>query len=378
MPAEVRREWKRRLFGYPRICPQIYAWAKQNPEHVEIVREFFGPHRRRRNPPQAFSSQEIPSAFADHLEYPLYEKTLFCIKCASIQGEEGVVFLPDGLVTHQTGWALDHVTETAAYQGKLKVPKIFKKGNYTTLIYYWGAGYYHWFKDVLCTLHEVLELIPKDTLFLLPAHAVRKCNEGNFYIKSLAALGIDRERVLEFDGSESWILENLWWQPPAVHPDDQTPGALRWMGKCVSDAVKVSLSAKPKRIYISRKIPFARVLVNENDLLPGLQEMGFQICLLEEMPFEEQVRLFRNAEVVLAPHGAGLINLIFSKPGTRVVEILARGHERRCYWTLCEELGHDYRFYLGEPEFPGRRGEPDIVVNSEQFSSALKKSIEYL
>jgi capsular polysaccharide biosynthesis protein len=81
---------------------------------------------------------------------------------------------------------------------------------------------------------------------------------------------------------------------------------------------------------------------------------------------------------VVAPHGAGLTNLIFSKPGTSVVEILAKGNERRCYWTLCEELGHDYRFYLGEPEFPGRRGEPDIVVDAEQFLGALKRSIDYL
>jgi capsular polysaccharide biosynthesis protein len=89
------------------------------------------------------------------------------------------------------------------------------------------------------------------------------------------------------------------------------------------------------------------------------------------MSFEEQVRLFRNAEVVVGPHGAGFTNLIFSKPGTRVVEILAKGYERRCYWTLSSELGHDYRFHLGQPKFPERKGEPDIQIDFDVCGKSL-------
>jgi len=377
MPSEVRREVKRRLQGQPRICPQVYAWAKRNPQHAEIVREFWGPQRRNRNAPKPFANQEIPQVFLENLEYPLYDKSLFRIPRAKIRGECGLIFLPDGSASHQTAWALEQIESSPAYQKNWRGPEVFKQGNYSTLIYYWGLGYYHWFNDVLSTLHETLELMPRDTLFLLP-RGYQKTYGCDFYGKSLEALGIDRGRILEFVGSESWILENLWWQPPAVHPDDQTPGALHWMGQRISELIPVEEAEKPQRIYVSRRKPSARVISNELEFVAKLERMGFRICLLEEMPFEEQVRLFRNAEVVVAPHGAGLTNLIFSKPGTSVVEILAKGNERRCYWTLCEELGHDYRFYLGEPEFPGRRGEPDIVVDAEQFLGALKRSIDYL
>jgi capsular polysaccharide biosynthesis protein len=280
-------------------------------------------------------------------------------------------------VTHQTVWAAEQITTSSAYMNKWKGPEIFKKGNYSTLIYYWGLGYYHWFNDVLSTLHETIEIMPKDTFFLLPK-AYSKTYGGDFYVKSLNALGIAREKILEFDGSESWTLENLWWQPPAVHPDDQTPGALRWIGDSISRATPCTVDEKPIKIYISRKIPSARVLRNEAEIIPFLKETGFVICQLENLPFEEQVRLFRNAQVVVAPHGAGLMNLIFSNPRTRVVEILAKGHERRCYWTLCEELGHDYKFYLGEPEIPGRQGEPDIKVDCEQLRIALKRFIRII
>jgi hypothetical protein len=110
--AEVRREVKRLLQGQPRICPQVYAWAKRNPQHVEIVREFWGPHRRNRNAPKPFSNQEIPKSFLDNLEYPLYEKTLFCIRRATIRGAGGLILLPDGCVSHQTTWAPEQITSS--------------------------------------------------------------------------------------------------------------------------------------------------------------------------------------------------------------------------------------------------------------------------
>ena len=373
--ADTRREVKRLLHGYPKICPQVYAWSKQNPQYVKIVHEFWGRHSRKRNPPCALHGQDIPDLFFQNLEYPLYEKTLFRIRNVTIRGKEGIVFLPDGRVTHQTAWATEQIIATEAYQKKWHGPEIFKRGNYSTLILYWGLGYYHWFNDVLSTLHGSLEMMPQDTIFLMP-QGFEKGYGGSFYLKTLLALGIARDRVMEFDGRESWTLENFWWQPPAVHPDDQTPGAMQWIGQQIVQSVSVEQAEKPVRIYISRTLPSARVIANEEELLPGLLEMGFQICHLEKMSFEKQVRLFRNAEVVVGPHGAGFTNLIFSKPGTSLVEILAEGHERRCYWTLSGELGHHYQFYLGTPKFPERKGEPDIEVDPSRFCKALKLLLE--
>jgi hypothetical protein len=340
------------------------------------VKEFWGAHQRRREIAQGLeSAQQIPERFSKHLEYPLYEKTLFRIKNITMRGKEGIVFLPDGSVTHQTAWAPEQITATDAYRKKWRGREVFKKGNYSTLILYWGRGYYHWFNDVLAMLHETLDMMPEDTLFVMPV-GFQNVYGGNFYLKTLNALGIARDRVVEFDGTESWAFENFWWQPPAVHPDDQTPGAMQWIGQQIVQSVPFGQAEKPVRIYISRTLPSARVIANEEELLPGLLEMGFQVCRLENMTFEEQVRLFRNAEVVVGPHGAGFTNLIFSKPGTRVVEILTKGHERRCYWTLSAELGHEYRFYLGTPKFPERKGEPDINLNINSFLNLLKTSLE--
>ena len=230
LSLQLRRELKRVLWRQPKICPQIYSWAKSNPRYAEIVKEFWGPHTKHRALPQSLgTSVPLPEKFLANLEYPLYEKTLFRIKNVTMRGKEGIVFLPDGSVTHQTAWAPEQITSTDTYRKKWRGREVFKNGNYSTLILYWGLGYYHWFNDVLSTLHETLDLMPEDTVFLMP-QGFQNVYSGDFYLKTLNALGIGKDRVVEFDGTKSWIFENFWWQPPAVHPDDQTPGALQWIG----------------------------------------------------------------------------------------------------------------------------------------------------
>jgi len=364
----------------PPICPQLYVWAKANPRHAEIVKEFWGPHRRRRGVPKSLEGGEVPRVFKENLEYPLYEKTLFRIKNVTMRGAEGVIFLPDGSVSHQTSWKLlESVTATKVYKNKWKGPEVFKNGNYSTLILYWGGNYYHWFNDVLPMLFGAVDLMPKDTIFIMK-RGLEHVYKGDFYLKSLHALGIGRDRVVEFDGTESWTLENFWWQPPAVNTGNQTPGAMQWIGKQISSSIEIKTWEKPVRVYISRQRPFYRVVSNEEDIIPLLEQAGFKICRLEDMLFEEQVRLFRNAEMVMGAHGAGFTNLIFSPKGTRVVEFLAKGHERSCYWSLCEELEHEYRFFLGEPEWPEERrsdtsdpgmNPPDIRIDLPQLVRVL-------
>jgi capsular polysaccharide biosynthesis protein len=46
---------------------------------------------------------------------------------------------------------------------------------------------------------------------------------------------------------------------------------------------------------------------------------------MEVYSLSKQARLIRESEIIVAPHGAGLGNLIFARPGTQVIEIVPRG-----------------------------------------------------
>jgi capsular polysaccharide biosynthesis protein len=102
-----------------------------------------------------------------------------------------------------------------------------------------------------------------------------------------------------------------------------------------------------------------------------LQAHGFRILHAERMPLIDQVEAFRRASFVIGPHGAGLMNLIFAPPGTRVLELFEPSEVRRCYWAHCRELGHNYHFQLGTPG-PMRGSEPEIVVDSQALSGFIR------
>jgi hypothetical protein len=69
--------------------------------------------------------------------------------------------------------------------------------------------------------------------------------------------------------------------------------------------------ASPRHLYIDRSHSRLRPLVNERDLVAPLAAMGFAIVRPETMSVADQVRLFRGAETIVAPHGAALTNLAY-------------------------------------------------------------------
>jgi capsular polysaccharide biosynthesis protein len=77
----------------------------------------------------------------------------------------------------------------------------------------------------------------------------------------------------------------------------------------------------PKKIYVSRKLAVKRHLANEEDFLWLLKEHKFRKVYLEQMSVREQVELFRSASHVIAAHGAGLTNVLFSPADVKILEI---------------------------------------------------------
>jgi hypothetical protein len=76
-----------------------------------------------------------------------------------------------------------------------------------------------------------------------------------------------------------------------------------------------------RRILISRGDAPGRSILNEDAVEDRLAERGFERLHLARMPVDDLVRVFANAEIVLGPHGSGLTNILFSPPGTRIIEI---------------------------------------------------------
>ena len=55
------------------------------------------------------------------------------------------------------------------------------------------------------------------------------------------------------------------------------------------------------------------------------------------------MKLFNQAAIIVAPHGAGLVNAVFSQPSTVIIEVLCAHQDSvLCYPYLMRNLGHIY------------------------------------
>jgi len=76
-----------------------------------------------------------------------------------------------------------------------------------------------------------------------------------------------------------------------------------------------------KKIYVTREDSNYRKIINEGDVVTLLRQKGYKVINPQLYEIDEQIEIFSNAEKIIAPHGSNLANIIFCKPGTKILEI---------------------------------------------------------
>lgn len=98
------------------------------------------------------------------------------------------------------------------------------------------------------------------------------------------------------------------------------------------------------RIIVSRGSSTTRRWLNENECKESLNTLGFELIDPSKLSLSEQVKAFSSAEIILGPHGAGLTNIMFCNPGTKVIEIRSQEQGGEYSSANCyEELSSIFR-----------------------------------
>lgn len=114
-----------------------------------------------------------------------------------------------------------------------------------------------------------------------------------------------------------------------------------------------------RRVYILRGKSTYRRVLNEPDVIQFLSGLGFEALQFETLTVREQAAAMASSNVVVAPHGGGLSNLVFCSPQTKVIEIFSPELVAGYYWKLSNQLGLDYYYMLGRG--PSAGAAPDYV-----------------
>ncbi len=247
-----------------------------------------------------------------------------------------------------------------------------------SLIFTWNKNYHHWLVDTLTRI-EGLEYYQEQT-GIKPTLIIESTLTPN-QLESLKLLGYDPSKCLRWNMSRVKVKQLVI---PCFRRNERvSPQACLWLRKRMlnnlPDVNSETVFLSPK-IFISRRKALFRRIANEDEILQVLAPLGFVPYVLEEMAFSEQVRLFSQAEIIVAPHGAGLTNMVFSQNPT-IIELFGprNMYNNVDFFALAQSLGFKYGFLRCEaPPTDRRREDSDMIVNTTELLKLIDKAVKVM
>jgi hypothetical protein len=232
-------------------------------------------------------------------------------------------------------------------------------------------NYFHFLCFALARCHAALPHLPASCQIVMPRYEARP--EGftygfrrGAYDQAIALSGMaDRLSFLPAGIYRARTLRFLWTLPRQPTDFLEAPAFYDMFADIRS---KLSYDdATPRRILLSRAATAEPRLRPETvRLVNGMcQEKGFTVLRFEDLDFIEQATLMYNADCIIAPHGAGLVNILFARDDLRILELGSEldgdGSVRASFYQMAANRGQPYRVLNDS------RGE----VNADTLSRAL-------
>ena len=204
-------------------------------------------------------------------------------------------------------------------------------------------NFYHWMVDVLPRIGLTREGREPERWITAPLsfpHAT----------EMLARCGVPMERVRPIRRGELLRCDTLVAPSAPAYPLEATDFVVDFLRANLRP--KAQARGRSRRIYILR--PERRRVANERRLLERLGAIGFEAVDLATLGLDDQARALGGAEIVVAPHGAGLANLVHCPEGASVIEFIPPDLPGACFLCLAGACGLRYAC------LPGHRVEPAL------------------
>jgi capsular polysaccharide biosynthesis protein len=233
-------------------------------------------------------------------------------------------------------------------------PPVYRGQRIAAVVSSQQENYYHWMMEILPRLHMLrAQGVEVDAIYIQQAK--------RFQRETLDLLGLDRAHTINAAQHDLVQARELVVPFHEIKAGQCHPA---WVTQFLRDQFLPQIEPKhcptpAPRLYVARAQGSWRSVVNEAEVLSLLEPHGFRVVTLEGLSVLEQAALFAQAEVVIAPHGAALANLVFAPPGTRVVEFQPRKLQDT-YFRLCRSGALPYYFIVSSTG-------PAQPVNNQQY-----------
>ncbi len=151
------------------------------------------------------------------------------------------------------------------------------------------------------------------------------------------------------------------------HGKAAAPAVCRWLKNSLQASGAERDGGASRGIYVSRRKAATRHVLNEGELIAALAKLAIVDLAPETLSFEDQVRVFSQASLVVSPFGSGLTNILYATDA-RVIELRGRDYNPTLRY-LAAACGHEYRLV----ECARRGG--DLVVDSRAVVEAVGEAM---
>ena len=208
-----------------------------------------------------------------------------------------------------------------------------------TISQYWGTGYFHILVETLPRIPSFIQFLRDNLTIKVHVFGTNKPYIKPFY----AQMGITEDRFVE-----GLIRARVLYLPQT----GPCAGALVFNGRLQSMIQRsfITQEPQPRNSVLLIKRSKKRYFNKHKQILAALRDTlastdsDYRVEVFDDNPLPtlaETMAMFNRAFMVVAPHGAGEANLLFSEPGTILVEGLCK-QPNLCYRNHMQGLGHRY------------------------------------
>lgn len=225
-------------------------------------------------------------------------------------------------------------------------------------------NYYHYLVDYLMNIFSFNE----DEYHDLPIITIE--TQHQFQEEALRIFGI-KDRVVALQHLSSVKVKNL------IIPKKSVMGAGHVMNKTafqrIYDYTRRNLDVQQnnrRRIFISRNKASTRRAINEIEAAHLLHDFGFEFVELENLSLQSQIEMFYEAEAIAGIHGAGFTNMIFTRPGCKIIEFMPEDKWQPGFFrNMSRGLGHFHESIPAQGSF----NSTSIVIDLEKLKSVAER-----
>lgn len=322
--------------------------------------------------------------FAERLEYYCSDFSAAEVKGFSIYNydHQTAVIFKNRVIKELSPFMNKNLITGEIIQNYHPVQSVFKLGKpekrimgKTLVLPIMGAqnNYFHFTLDLLPKIGNILSLGYTLNEF---DNIIINDNKGDYCYQLLQILEIPKSKIIKINPEDHWEIEfgivpyfdkhgyNGFWQ----------------IKQKILAYYKKSYTVETfqkKKIFVVRKKDAGRSFKNEDEIFEDvLSPLGYSKVYPENLSILEQIDLFYNASEVVLGHGAGMTNIVYCQPKTKIIEIHDRTvrfnsdyypyivyNQLRYGYLLCDNVDNGYKNMYNFK---------DLIINKDALVKLLR------